>query len=214
MITLSRISQIQAIRFLAPLALVACSGGAPRAEPGVREELYACEGCEATLEVDAKNLSWSTRIGEVEEPGEPLVLTGTVFQSDGRTAAAGVMIYAHQTDATGMYPGGGPDLPGSARDGRLRAWVTTGEDGRYRFETIKPAPYPAMTMPAHIHLYVREPERRPYYIDDVVFAGEMLVDDAYRSRQELRGGSGIVTLERDPEGRWLARRNIVLERHP
>lgn len=60
----------------------------------------------------------------------------------------------------------------------------------------------------------REYGERPYNIDDVVFAGEFLVDRAYREAQELRGGSGIVSLERDAEGRWLARRDIVLERHP
>lgn len=196
------------------VTLVACSGEAPAAERLAREDLYACEGCEATLEFAPADLAWSARIGSVDEPGEQLVLTGTVYLPDGKTPAAGVTIYAHQTDATGIYPGGGPDLPGSARDGRLRAWVATGADGRYRFETIKPAPYPARTMPAHIHLYVREPGKRPYYVDDVVFAGEFLVDQAYRDAQELRGGSGIVTLQRDGEDRWLARRDIVLERHP
>jgi protocatechuate 3,4-dioxygenase beta subunit len=60
---------------------------------------------------------------------------------------------------------------------------------------------------------VGEPGRRPYYIDDIVLAGAFLVDEAYRARQELRGGSGIVTLARSADGTLLARRDIVLERH-
>jgi protocatechuate 3,4-dioxygenase beta subunit len=92
--------------------------------------------------------------------------------------------------------------------------VRTGADGRYRFDTIKPAPYPDMTMPAHIHLMIGEPGRRPYYVDDVVFDGEFGVTERYRAAQELRGGSGIVALSRSPQGVWLARRDIVLERHP
>ena len=96
---------------------------------------------------------------------------------------------------------------------RLRGWARTGADGTYAFSTIKPAPYPDRSMPAHIHLYVLEPGRRPYWIDDAVFAGEFRVDDAYRRRMENRGGSGIVELARE-NGAWLAQRDINLEPHP
>ena len=71
-----------------------------------------------------------------------------------------------------------------------------------------------MTIPAHVHLFLREPGRRPYYIDDVVFDGEFGVDAAYRARQEGRGGSGIVRLDRTPDGTLTAVRDIRLERHP
>jgi protocatechuate 3,4-dioxygenase, beta subunit len=68
-------------------------------------------------------------------------------------------------------------------------------------------------MPAHVHLFVGEPGRRPYWIDDVVFAGEFGVTPAYRARAENRGGDGIVTLARQ-DGVLLARRDILLEPHP
>lgn len=149
-----------------------------------------------------------------DEPGERLKLTGRVFAADGVTPAPGIVLYAHQTDATGIYRGAIENGSPSERNGLLKAWLTTDAEGRYRFDTIKPAHYPGGTMPAHIHIYVWEPGRRPYYIDDVVFAGEFMVDERYRANQELRGGSGIVTLERAADGRLLANRDIVLERHP
>ncbi len=96
----------------------------------------------------------------------------------------------------------------------MRGWAVTDAQGRYRFRTIQPAPYPDLTMPAHIHLMIGEPGRRPYYIDDIVFGGEFKVDDAYRRRQEFRGGSGTVKLAKDARGRWLAKRGIVLEHLP
>ena len=67
-------------------------------------------------------------------------------------------------------------------------------------------------MPAHVHVYVKEPERRPYYVDDFVFEGDPYVTPVYRAEQELRGGSGITRLTRDGTGGWRGQRDIVLER--
>jgi protocatechuate 3,4-dioxygenase, beta subunit len=179
-----------------------------------RADLYRCEGCEGAGERPAASLSASSRIGPAGEPGEPLALAGTVFGSDARTPAAGVVIYAYHTNAAGLYANGTPESEWSRRHGRLRGWARTGADGRYRFETIKPSPYPGQRIPAHIHLTVLEPGLRPYWIDDVVFDGEFGIDAAYRARRDNRGGNGIVRLGRDSGGRLLAVRDIILERHP
>ncbi|MBX9706570.1 MAG: hypothetical protein K2X61_01400 [Caulobacteraceae bacterium] len=183
-------------------------------ENAPRTNLYACEGCEAIAERTASELPSRIALASVSEPGERLRLTGRVVQSDGVTPAAGVVIYAHQTNAAGLYAGGSEETEWSRRHGRLRGWVRTDAEGTYQIDTIKPGPYPSMTMPAHIHLFVGEPGRRPYYIDDVVFEGEFGVDVGYRERQELRGGSGIVRVRPGADGVLLARRDIRLERHP
>lgn len=143
-----------------------------------------------------------------------MVLRGVVRQADGVAPAAGVVVYAYQANAAGLYANGSDESAQSRRHGRLRGWARTGADGRYRFDTIKPAPYPDRSMPAHVHIMIAEPARQPYYLDQVVFAGEFGVTADYRARQELRGGSGIVALDRLPDGRWLAVRDIRLERHP
>jgi protocatechuate 3,4-dioxygenase beta subunit len=181
--------------------------------PAARADLYNCEGCEPTFQFPSATLTSEVDVAR-GEPGEALVLEGVVRRVDDAAPAPGVIVYMHQTNAKGLYANGSDDDQWSRRHGRLRGWAVTDRKGRYRFHTIKPAPYPDMTMPAHIHLAVGEPGRRPYYIDDVVFDGEFKVDADYRRRQELRGGGGIVRLSRDDEGRWLAVRNIVLERHP
>jgi protocatechuate 3,4-dioxygenase beta subunit len=179
-----------------------------------RPDLYQCEGCEGALERDPKTLSSSARIGPGLDRGEPLRLTGTVYRADGKTPAPGVVLYAYQTNAEGLYANGSPGTEASRRHGRLRGWLATGPDGRYSFDTIKPAPYPHRTLPAHVHFTVLEPGRRPYWIDDVVFSGEFGVTDAYRKAMTNKGGDGIVTLGRDPDGTLVARRDIVLEVHP
>ncbi len=142
-----------------------------------------------------------------------MTIRGVVYASDGATPAEGIVVYAHHTNADGLYANGSLETEWSRRHGRLRAWVKTGADGRYEFATIKPAPYPDRTNPAHVHLMILEPGRRPYWIDEIVFAGEFGVTQSYRAGRELRGGSGIVNLTRE-SGRWLAMRDITLERHP
>lgn len=176
-----------------------------------RDDLYSCEGCEAVAEAPPAGLPAFTRLPATS--GQPLQLRGQVFLPDGVTPAVGVVLYIHHTNAAGLYADGAPDTAWSRRHGRLRGWVRTGSDGRYGFDTIKPAPYPSRTMPAHIHMFVGEPGRPPYYVDDVVFDGEFGVDTDYLGRQELRGGSGVVRLVDSPDGALVAVRNLVLERH-
>lgn len=192
-------------------ALTACRASA--LTPDVRAGLYDCEGCEGARERPAAAMSASTRIDGAGEPGERLDVAGRVIGLDGKPAG-GVVIYAYHTNAAGLYAGGTPETEWSRRHGRLRGWVRTGADGRYRFETIRPAPYPNQTLPAHVHLTVLEPGRQTYWIDDVVFEEDPLVDARYRAARENRGGNGIVRLERTAEGRLLATRDILLERHP
>lgn len=198
----------------AGLAAAGCRADGNPLTGQARADLYRCEGCEGAAERPAEGLSASARIGPAGEPGEPLVLAGIVLGPDGRTPAPGVVAYAYHTNAAGLYANGTAESEWSRRHGRLRGWARTGADGRYRFETIKPAPYPGQRIPAHIHLIVLEPGRRPYWIDDVVFDGEFGVDAAYRAAREDRGGNGIVRLARDSQRRLLAARDIILERHP
>ena len=202
------------------LASTACRSGAHPADEGEtaaerrpRPDLYACEGCEGAFERPASTLAANARMAPPGEPGERMRIEGTVYRTDGATPAEGAVIYAYQTDSGGRYSRGAPGTEASRRHGLLRGWVRTGPDGRYRFDTIKPGPYPGDRIPAHVHLTVLEPGRRPYWIDDIVFAGDFGVTDEYRRERENRGGDGIVALRRE-NGLLVARRDIVLEPHP
>lgn len=200
-------------------AIAACQRAVPAAparqgRAPVRSNLYQCEGCDGALERNPRTLGSRARIGPIGERGEKLRVEGVVLSADDRRPAANVVIYAYQTNAEGLYAGGVAGSEWSRRHGRLRGWIRTGADGRYVFDTIKPAPYADRSSPAHIHLTVLEPGRRPYWIDDIVFAGEFGVTADYRRRRVEQGGGGIVRLGRGPDGVLLARRDIVLESHP
>ncbi len=176
-----------------------------------RPDLYACDGCEAAEERPAESLGWRVTLPPAGEPGERLVLSGRVLMPDGRTPAPGVVLYVHHTNAAGLYRSVRSTAGGGRGDGIIEGWLATDPAGRYEIETVRPAPYPNASLPAHVHLYVKEPGRRPYYIDDVVFEGDPNVTPAYRAAQEFRGGSGIVRLTRDAQEVWHGSRDIVLE---
>ncbi|MGX5731350.1 dioxygenase family protein [Pseudoxanthomonas beigongshangi] len=192
------------------LLLAACS----RADAGTTPVVgLPCEDCEVPLIGMPADPPAVARLAPGEEPGERLRLTGRVTDAQGRPRP-GVIVYGHQTNQRGVYPGEKSDRdPGARRHGRLRAWATTDAEGNYTFLSIRPGSYPGTRMPQHIHLYVIETGCALYYIDDVLFRDDPhLTPAAARKADHGRGGSGIVT----PAwiaGAWLARRDIVLGRN-
>jgi protocatechuate 3,4-dioxygenase beta subunit len=121
-----------------------------------------------------------------------------------------VLLYAYHTNARGYYAHAVGTMGQGRWHGDLRGWLRTGPGGRYRIETIRPAPYPDRSIPAHIHMHVMVQGGRERYIDDVVFDDDPLVTAGYRSGASNRGGSGIVHLERDASGVLHGRRDIIL----
>ncbi|MEM9488523.1 MAG: intradiol ring-cleavage dioxygenase [Myxococcota bacterium] len=176
--------------------------------PADSPSLPACEWC-GTDEAPSQ-LSWDLRIAGPEQSGERLVIAGTVHRADGTTPAAGIVMYLYHTDSSGIYPRRGDESGNGARHGYLRGWLRTDRDGQYRLTTIRPAPYPSRTEPAHIHVTIKEPDRPEYWLDSFVFADDPLVTAEYRAKARGTGGSGIVTLRRDGDGTWRGARTIVL----
>lgn len=171
------------------------------------------DGTEALFDGLPTTLTANERIAPLDERGEPLVIEGVVRDAAGQLVPD-IVIYAHHTNRFGIYPRH-PDFPRDSvarRHGRLRGWVRTDAQGRYRFETIRPGGYPMMGAPAHVHLQILEPGRCTYVIDDLVFDDDSRLDDGHRARSAARGvgGSGVTHPVRDENGRWLVRRDIIL----
>jgi len=147
-------------------------------------------------QVADKSAPPKTTITAKEEPGERLIVSGRVFGKDGRTPLAGASVYVYHTDAKGLYTPGTND----SKNPRLRGYMRTDGQGRYEFTTIKPAPYPGNTIPAHIHYVVTAPEYKER-IFEIVFEGDPLINDRIRAdaaRDE--SGFSIRPLERDNQG--------------
>jgi protocatechuate 3,4-dioxygenase beta subunit len=172
-----------------------------------------CEACDGMYFQMPERLSAETTVAPSGEAGEPLEVSGTIFKSDGKTPAEGVVLYVYHTSAKGLYEPRA-DLTGSARrHGRLRGWMKTDATGKYRFRTIRPGPYPKENIPSHIHPIIKEADKNEYYIDDFLFADDPLLTAAERAKLENRGGSGILTVARGADGVWRGTRDIVLGRN-
>lgn len=138
----------------------------------------------------------ATLVGE-DEPGEPLVVTGTVYRSDGETPAAGVRLYAYHTDAEGLY-----SETNDNADPRIKATVVTDASGRYELRTIKPAPYPGGGVPAHIHYRITGDGLAEQRFD-LNFAGDSYLSPSQQERSDRLGRFGwIRPLEPDGDGGW------------
>jgi uncharacterized protein (TIGR03067 family) len=147
-----------------------------------------------------------TNLVSPDEPGERLVVYGTVFGPDGTTALTNAAIRIYHTDASGVYS---PDANDDSNP-RLQASLRTGSDGSYEVRTIRPGPYPGGTTPAHVHLIVSAPG---YQEQDAMFffAGDPILTSA---DHEKYGGNGrfssIRTVEPGPDGTRRCRRDIQL----
>lgn len=151
--------------------------------------------------------TFSAVIASPEEPGEPMLVTGTVYGPDGTTPATGVEIYAYHTDAEGLY-----SETNDNTNPRLKATVLTGADGRYELRTIKPAPYPGGGVPAHIHFRLSGggfPDQRA----DLNFEGDPYLSSYAQKRSAERGRFGSIRpLEKGADGVWQVVFDIKLRR--
>lgn len=143
----------------------------------------SCEWCGAT-EAPSDTRS-HTRIADRNEDGSRIRISGTVYSADRKTPASNVVLYLYHTNTKGIYPKKGDETGNGRRHGYLRGWVKTGNDGRYSFETIKPEPYPGRTIPAHIHITVKEPEKNEYWLKDFYFEG-----DEFLSSSDIENKTG------------------------
>ena len=147
-------------------------------------------------------------IADEAEPGMRIVMSGTIFQPDGKTPAEGIVLYVYHTDNTGYY-----SKDDDPYDPRLRGWMKTGPDGKYAFRTIKPAPYPRRDTPAHIHAQIYSDKIAEYAIDEYWFEGDPLITDTQKKKLLTgRGGfNSIIKLTPDSSGVLHGVRDIRLD---
>jgi catechol 1,2-dioxygenase len=93
-----------------------------------------------------------------DEPGDRLVIRGTVYGPDCKKPLPGTLLDVWQADAEGRYHEG-------AEDGyRLRGQLLTDTKGDYQFETIMPGRYLLgegdAFRPAHLHFTIASPRHQ------------------------------------------------------
>jgi protocatechuate 3,4-dioxygenase, beta subunit len=169
-----------------------------------------CEGCEAVLEYGKKTLNNVDTLPDFHEQGPRLMISGTVYQSDGKTPAKDVILYVYHTDQTGRYTPLEGDTGAKRRHGYIRGWIKTDATGKYKLYTLRPASYPGTKAPAHIHPVIKEPGKNEYWIDEFLFDDDPFVTSEVRASQQKRGGNGILNITKLEDGTQIAERDIVL----
>ena len=153
--------------------------------------------------------SWNVKIVPDNEPGESLIVSGTIYSPDGKQPMDGITLYVYQTDTTGRYTTSGGDNRGT----RIHGIMRTNAQGRYEFRTIKPGSYPNSRNPAHIHAYVSGPGYPEYWIDEYLFADDPFITDEARQKASSLGTfSPVLNLTRGSDGILRAVRDIRIER--
>lgn len=155
-----------------------------------------CDGCEIMyVDMPASFNHVDTSASWMEEKGQKLVINGTTVKNDGKTPAADVVVYYWHTNELGLYTSA--QKSNATNHGDLRGWVKTDSLGNFQIFTTRPAPYPNDSLPAHIHLAIKEPELSvEYYSDDIVFDDDPLLQPYLKLYPPTnRCGSGVVKIE-------------------
>ncbi len=169
-----------------------------------------CEWCGA---MDApKELSWKTQIAPPDEPGDPMIISGTIYQPDGKTPAEGVLVYVYHTNNKGLYEPKEPIIGNEKRHGHLRGWMRTNADGKYQFRSVKPAPYPNRNDPAHIHVTLSSEDFEEYWIPSTLFKSDPFLSpkQIHNAKKVDRFGN-IISLQKDKNGILKGKRDIRLK---
>ena len=118
-----------------------------------------------------------------QEPGEPLLVSGTISNEQGEPIK-GALMYFYQTSAKGWYSEKAPHISGMAGDqkyARLFGYLKTNQEGQFEFSTIRPSGYPRSTLPAHIHIEIEVTAGQPR-----TFISEIQFEDDPRLTNEMR----------------------------
>jgi protocatechuate 3,4-dioxygenase beta subunit len=168
--------------FLTALPAIAAALSVRSSEAAPPQDLEFIRALERAQRQRPRTPMSHARIAPVGEPGTPLTIAGRLFDRDGHSPMPGITVFAYHTDAQGLYdvPSNGP------HSWRLKGWALTDADGRFQFDTIRPAPYPGRNVAAHVHIGLEGPrlKRRS--------AGILFDDDPLVTREEraesLRAG--------------------------
>ncbi len=130
-----------------------------------------------------------------DEPGDRLILTGTVFSSDCQTPLPGALMEVWQANHAGAYDTNKPGNFTEVTTFHLRGMLNTNDKGQYEIETIMPGryavppnlpqleKYAGLMRPAHIHVRVADSLHVPV-TTQLYFKGDpFLATDPWASRK-------------------------------
>ncbi|HKR07012.1 MAG TPA: intradiol ring-cleavage dioxygenase [Bacteroidia bacterium] len=209
------------LTILFPLAIFLSNCGQTSSQGGadqqiIRVQTDTCDNPDADINCCFVNmpatLTSIMTIAKQNEPGDKLIITGTVFKPDGMTPYPDVILYAYHTDHAGHYSKKGNETGFQKWHGHLHGWCKTDSNGHYEIHSIRPARYPGNSIPAHIHAAIKTDNRQMFYITDYVFKDDSLVNEKYLLSPANIGGTGVVDIKKISGNIWTGKRDIILRK--
>lgn len=206
---------MRTVWLLTVLAVIGCepSGGGLSQTSGWKRYAHPIGAAEwnGAIEAPSALRNWADSSG-TSEPGDRMVLKGTVYKPDGKSPAEGVLVYFYHTNARGVYPKRGDETGNARRHGYLRGWILTGANGEYEMRSIRPAGYPGRPDPAHIHITLTANRYPEHWIEETWFEGDERISASELAKARNLGRfSPVVKLAKDENGVWRGVRDLKLE---
>jgi protocatechuate 3,4-dioxygenase, beta subunit len=153
-------------------------------------------------------LSNTDTIPDFDTKSEKLKITGTIYQSDGKTPASDVILYVFQPDENGNYELKRDDL--HKRYIYHRGWVKTNADGQYTIYTFMPGKYIRSKELKQIHRVIKEPGKPEYELASFFFNDDPLIPDLTLACR-AKAVESMLRLEKEG-AMFVATKDIILEK--
>lgn len=132
-------------------------------------------------------------IVDADEPGPRLTVGGRVVDEGTGEPIPNATIVVYQTDQSGDYA---PADPSDESTARLRAELTTADDGGFSFLTVQPGEYPGQP-PGNRHIHVHRVTAPGYESTGFVLLFDDNVRDEVRAWAEETGFGRVIRLSGD-----------------
>ncbi|WP_298555711.1 hypothetical protein [uncultured Algibacter sp.] len=147
-------------------------------------------------------------IPDFASKSQKLKITGTIYESDGKTPAKNVLLFIHHTDENGDFK---LKRQNKKRYVHHRGWIKTNADGKYTFYTFVPGTYIYGNELKQILPIIKVPGKPETKIETFLFNDDPLLTGKCRTKVEKTNPNRILKLDKK-EGLFVAIRDIILEK--
>ena len=162
----------------------------------------------AIYDLSKTNLKSFDTVPGFETQEEKLVISGTIYQSDGITPAEGVILYICQADDYGDYNSKKID---GKRILKHQACIKTDANGNYTFYTFVPGTYWPTRDLQEIHGVIKAPHsNNAYAVPHFIFDKDPFLKKSCKKKIEKNALNNILTLKKQ-DNIHIAKRDFVLQ---
>lgn len=137
-----------------------------------------------------------------------LKISGTIFESDGKTPAKDVVLFIYQPDEDGNYQVKKDE--NRKRYVHHRAWIKTDANGNYTFYTFMPGKFLRTKELKQIHRVIKAPGKAEYDMASFFFNDDPLLPELTLACR-AKAVQSMLRLEKEGD-MYVAIKNIVLKK--